>query len=75
MFCPNCGTENPSNVKFCNECGNNLLNNNIKKKGQEDKKNIVIWIIIPIILIMGFLFHQYLTAIIAAGVIIFAMKR
>ena len=25
MFCPNCGTENPSNAKFCYECGINLL--------------------------------------------------
>ena len=25
MFCPNCGTENPSNAKFCFECGINLL--------------------------------------------------
>ena len=27
MFCPNCGTENPSNAKFCYECGINLLDN------------------------------------------------
>jgi len=26
MFCPNCGTENPPNAKFCYECGINLLN-------------------------------------------------
>lgn len=25
MFCPNCGTENPPNAKFCYECGTNLL--------------------------------------------------
>ena len=25
MFCPNCGTENPPNAKFCYECGINLL--------------------------------------------------
>ncbi len=25
MFCPNCGTENPLNAKFCFECGINLL--------------------------------------------------
>lgn len=25
MFCPNCGTENPTNAKFCFECGINLL--------------------------------------------------
>ncbi len=24
MFCPECGTENPPNAKFCNECGINL---------------------------------------------------
>jgi hypothetical protein len=24
MFCPNCGTKNPPNAKFCNECGINL---------------------------------------------------
>ncbi|WP_048190296.1 zinc ribbon domain-containing protein [Methanobacterium sp. SMA-27] len=25
MFCPECGTQNPSNAKFCNECGINLI--------------------------------------------------
>ena len=25
MFCPNCGTENPHNARFCFECGINLL--------------------------------------------------
>lgn len=24
MFCPNCGTQNPSNARFCNQCGTNL---------------------------------------------------
>jgi predicted amidophosphoribosyltransferase len=75
MLCPNCETENPANAEYCNVCGNNLLNNNIKEKRQKEKKNLVIWIIIPLILCMGFLFHQYLTAIIAAGLVIFAMKR
>ncbi len=25
MFCPNCGSSNPDNAKFCNECGINLI--------------------------------------------------
>ena len=25
MFCPECGTQNPPNAKFCNECGINLI--------------------------------------------------
>ena len=24
MFCPNCGAENPSNARFCNQCGINM---------------------------------------------------
>lgn len=75
MFCPNCGTENTPNAKYCNECGNNLLDNNIKNKGQEGNKNIVMWIIVGLILIVGFLFNQYLTAIVAVGVVILAFKR
>ena len=74
MFCPNCGTENPSNAKFCNECGINLLNNKIKVKGQEGNKNLVMCIIITFILCMGFLLQQYLTAVIASGVIVMAFK-
>jgi ribosomal protein L40E len=75
MFCPDCGTENPANAEYCNVCGYNLLNNNIKEKRQQDKKNIVMWIIIAPILSIGYLFHQYLAAMIAVGLVIFAMKR
>ena len=75
MLCPDCGTENPSNAEYCSVCGYNLLNDNIKEKRQKDKKNIVMWIIICPILSMGYFFHQYLTAIIAAGLVIFALKR
>jgi ribosomal protein L40E len=75
MLCPNCGTENPANAKFCNECGINLLNNKIKVKGHEGNKNLVMWIIIAFVLIIGFLFQQYLTAVIAAGVVVIALKH
>ncbi len=72
MFCPDCETENPLNVEYCNVCGYNLLNS--KEKRLKDK-NIVMWIIICPILSMGYLFHQYLAAIIAVGLVIFALKR
>ena len=32
MFCPDCGAQNPSNAEYCNVCGYNLINNNIKEK-------------------------------------------
>jgi hypothetical protein len=75
MLCNNCGTENIPNAKFCNECGNNLLNSDIKGKGQEWNKNIVMWVIIAFILTLGFLVQQYLTSIIAVGVVVFAFKK
>lgn len=25
MYCPHCGTENPENFKYCNECGTALI--------------------------------------------------
>ena len=75
MLCPNCRTENPPNAEFCRECGNDLPNNNIKGKGQEDKNNILMWIIIPVILTFGFLFRQYLAAIIAVVVVVFVLRR
>ena len=75
MICPDCGTENPSNAEYCTVCGNQLVNNNIKESRQKDKKNLVIWTLVPLILCLGFLSKQYLTAMMASGVVIFALKR
>ena len=41
MFCPNCGTENPPNAKFCYECGINLLNS-IKVDEADNSKDPVV---------------------------------
>jgi zinc-ribbon domain len=40
MFCPECGTQNPPNAKFCNECGLNLIET-LKEISEisEDKEN------------------------------------
>ena len=40
MFCPNCGTKNPINAKFCYECGINLLES-IKIDEKDNYKNPV----------------------------------
>jgi uncharacterized membrane protein len=55
--------------------GINLLNNNVKNKGKEENKNLVMWIIIAFVLILGFFFQEYLTAVIAAGVVVIALKK
>ena len=74
MICPNCGTKNPSNADFCNECGSELLTNNIKDQKQVAKNKIALWFVIPIILVMGFMFQQYLAAIIAVVVVVFVLR-
>lgn len=40
MFCPNCGTENQEDAKFCEKCGAELGNLENKKMGEDEKKNI-----------------------------------
>jgi len=46
MFCNKCGRENPDDSKFCNYCGNSFNHqSNIRVKGTQKKKNIIIAII------------------------------
>ena len=35
MNCPNCGAENPDTVKFCGNCGSNLVEPNAIQNAQE----------------------------------------
>jgi hypothetical protein len=39
MFCPNCGAKNPSDARFCNQCGTSLaetMNDNGETNGNQD---------------------------------------
>ena len=42
VFCSECGKENPNTSKYCSECGNNIINPNIKQK--TDDFTALIWI-------------------------------
>lgn len=56
QYCPKCGAENDDDAEFCNECGNNLLNNSNKSNSSISisKRTLLIGIIaIIIIAIIG----------------------
>ena len=61
MKCPNCGSENDSNSRFCNNCGselNNLNNANTQTNNVNKKESVIGWgflgFIIPIVGIILF---------------------
>ncbi len=47
----------------------------VKAKSQEEKKNMFMMVIIGAILVVGFLFKQYLAAIIAAGIVLLVIMQ
>ncbi len=52
-----------------------VANYKAKAKGQEEKKNMFMMIIITFILIVGFVVNQILAAIIAAGIVFLALQQ
>ena len=52
-----------------------VMNHKIKAKGQEEKKNMSMMIIITFILVIGFILQQFLAAIIAAGIVFLAIQQ
>ena len=52
---------------------NVVMNYRVKAKGQEEKKNMFMMIIIGAILVLGFILKQFLAAIIAAGIVLFVI--
>ncbi len=52
-----------------------VMNYKVKAKGQEEKKNMIMMIIIGFILVAGFLTGQYLAAIIAAGIVLLVIMQ
>jgi Lon-like ATP-dependent protease len=47
----------------------------MKSKGQEEKKNMLMVVIIGFILVAGFVLQQFLAAIIAAGIVFLALQQ
>jgi hypothetical protein len=64
--CPNCGTKNKKNAKFCATCGKSLENaNRIVKKNQPKKGNEALMIILVVCLLLGggyFAYTRYATS-------------
>jgi Lon-like ATP-dependent protease len=52
-----------------------VMNYKIKAKGQEEKKNFFMVIILGLILAVGFVLKRYLEAIIAAGIVLLVMMQ
>ena len=52
-----------------------VTNYKIKAKGQEERKNMLMMVIIAFILIAGFVLQQFLAAIIAAGIVFLALQQ
>ncbi len=52
-----------------------VMNYKVKAKGQEEKKNMFMMIIIGLILVVGFVLQKYLEAIIAAGIVLLVMMQ
>lgn len=52
-----------------------VMNHKAKSKGQEEKKNMFMILIISFILIVGFMLQQFLAAIIAAGIVFLALQQ
>ena len=68
MKCPVCGCENPDDYKFCHDCGNPLILNDLSNSDDfpsfDSKKLIVIGYIIAILFgwgsfILSFLFRSF----------------
>ncbi len=52
-----------------------VTNYKIKAKGQEERKNMLMMVIIGLILVAGFALQQFLAAIIAAGIVFLALQQ
>ncbi|GAB6054873.1 ATP-dependent protease LonB [Methanobacterium movens] len=52
-----------------------VMNHKAKSKGQEEKKNMFMILIIGLILVIGFMLQQYFVAIIAAGIVFLALNQ
>ncbi len=52
-----------------------VTNYKMKSKGQEEKKNMLMMVIIGFILVAGFVLQQFLAAIIAAGIVFLALQQ
>ncbi|MDO8870506.1 MAG: ATP-dependent protease LonB [Methanobacteriaceae archaeon] len=52
-----------------------VMNHKNKAKGQDEKKNLLMMMIIGFILIIGFMVNQILAAIIAAGIVFLALQQ
>src|SRR5690606_38438851 len=52
-----------------------VTNYKLKSKGQEERKNMFMMIIIVFILVVGFILNQFLAAIIAAGIVFLALQQ
>lgn len=52
-----------------------VTNYKLKSKGQEEKKNMLMMVIIGFILVVGFYLQQFLAAIIAAGIVFLALQQ
>lgn len=52
-----------------------VTNHKIKAKGQEERKNMLMMVIIGLILVAGFALNQFLAAIIAAGIVFLALQQ
>ncbi len=52
-----------------------VTNYKIKAKGQEERKNMLMMVIIGLILVAGFALNQILAAIIAAGIVFLAIQQ
>ncbi len=56
--------------------GRNVVNNyKIKAKGQEERKNMFMIVIIGLILVIGFVMKEYFLAVIAAAVVLFVLLQ
>jgi hypothetical protein len=47
MYCPNCGSKNESDSKFCQKCGTKLLSSQQEKKGEKQIVDIEYFAISP----------------------------
>jgi len=52
-----------------------VTNYKVKAKGSEERKNMLMMVIIAFILIVGFYMRQFLAAVIAAGIVFLALQQ
>ena len=52
-----------------------VMNYKVKAKGQEERKNMALMIMVTLILVIGFVLQQFLAAIIAAAMVFFAIQQ